>query len=88
MGKLDALLDALRMTGKAGMDIGESGFDMARSGVRAGKEFAVRNPKTASAAGGALAGGALARILGNKRPDIESLEQERRMRLMQTYGES
>lgn len=87
MSKLDALLDALRMTGKAGMDIGESGFDMARQGVKAGKEFAIRNPKVASAAGGVLAGGALAKILGRRGVEDDAEEQARKLAMLQMYGQ-
>jgi len=79
MDKLQALLQALKATGKAGLDIGGAG-------IKAGKEFSIANPKTASAIGGGLAGGALAKILG-RGADDDAEEQEKRMRLMQLYGE-
>lgn len=80
MDKLQALLQALKATGKAGMDLGGAG-------LRAGKEFAMANPKTASSIGGAVGGGALMKILGGSRPEADAEEQEKRMRLMQMYGE-
>jgi hypothetical protein len=62
-------------------------MDIGKAGMKAGKEFAMTNPKTASGIGGAIGGGALAKILGKETPEMDAEEQEKRMRLMQMYGE-
>lgn len=74
MDKLTALMQALKMTGKAGYDIGKAGLNK-------GMELSKANPRAASAVGGAAGGAALAKILGgSSEPEEDAYEQEEYMR--------
>lgn len=80
MDKLSALMQALTMTGKAGLEIG-------KGGLKAGVEFSKTNPRAAAAVGGVTGGAALAKILGGTSdPEEDAYEQEEYMRRMRHGG--
>jgi len=80
MDKLSALMQALKMTGKAGYDIG-------KGGLKKGMELSKANPRAASAVGGAAGGAALAKILGGaSEPEEDAFEQEEALKRMRFGG--
>lgn len=80
MDKLSALMQALSMTGKAGLDIG-------KHGLKAGVEFSKANPRTAAGIGGVGGGAALTKILSrdDEQPEVDAESQEEILRRMR-YG--